>query len=246
MHADQLNQWCEAGAQQLMRTEYLDAITTLQRAEELAWTARDWDTLARLYLPLQEAHRQARQRCGEGAVAYDVFVGPGGFATAADVLTAYPMGQLLVSGDATVQPAVELRHLARQRRIYVDAFLGARYPLDDGRMMIAVVPLATATLPDATPRPEAELRRLLPLNSLVFDAAALPPNASRGTAATYAQSIMLWERLHGLFLSRADAEPDPTQRMTMYREVLRVDPACELAHQKLAAVAREMGRAEFR
>ena len=37
-----------------------------------AWRHRDWDTLARLYMPLQEARRQRRQRCGEGTVALDL------------------------------------------------------------------------------------------------------------------------------------------------------------------------------
>ena len=46
---------CELGQQQLMRTQYLDAEATLVAAEAEAWAARDFDTLARLYMPLQEA-----------------------------------------------------------------------------------------------------------------------------------------------------------------------------------------------
>jgi len=55
--------------------------------------------------------------------------------------------------------------------------------------------------------------------------------------------MALWERLHTPFLQAAEKEPDPLRRMEAYRFTLRVDPACELAHQFLAEIAR--GRARF-
>src|SRR6478752_3970854 len=67
-----LQSLCELGQEQLMRMEYLAAERTLERAEAIAWDARDFDTLARLYMPLQEARRQRRQRCGEGVVCLDL------------------------------------------------------------------------------------------------------------------------------------------------------------------------------
>ena len=63
---------CEQGQQLLMETRYWDAERALAQAERIAWEARDWDTLARLYMPLQEARRQRRQRCGEGVIALDL------------------------------------------------------------------------------------------------------------------------------------------------------------------------------
>jgi len=37
-------------------------------------------------------------------------------------------------------------------------------------------------------------------------------------------------------------ERDPLSKFESYRKTIRVDYACELAHQKLSAVAREMSR----
>src|SRR5438046_594463 len=94
--ADDLQAQCELGQQQLMRTEYLQAEATLADAEARAWAARDFDTLSRLYMPLQEARRQRRQRCGEGIVCLDLFAtGPHDDLDARHVVENYPHGQLL-------------------------------------------------------------------------------------------------------------------------------------------------------
>src|SRR4051794_17215506 len=69
---DELQVLCEQGSEQLIRTEYLQAERSLAAAEAIAWKQRDWDTLSRLYMPLQEARRQKRQRCGEGFVCLDI------------------------------------------------------------------------------------------------------------------------------------------------------------------------------
>jgi hypothetical protein len=50
--------------------------------------------------------------------------------------------------------------------------------------------------------------------------------------------MSLWERLHAPFLASADAEVDPMRKIEAYRRAIQVDYACELAHQKLADVAR--------
>jgi len=47
---------------------YLDAEKTLAAAEQLAWDAKDFDALSRLYMPLQEARRQIRQTCMDGVI----------------------------------------------------------------------------------------------------------------------------------------------------------------------------------
>src|SRR5687768_11649976 len=67
-----LQDLCESGQEHLMRMEYLRAEAALAEAERRAWEGRDWDTLARLYMPLQEARRQRRLRCGEGTVVLDL------------------------------------------------------------------------------------------------------------------------------------------------------------------------------
>src|SRR3954465_6795830 len=95
---------CEQGQQLLMETRYWDAERALAEAERIAWEARDWDTLARLYMPLQEARRQRRQRGGEGVVALGLL--PEGAADAVDphhVVANYPHGQLLVAGWGSIK-----------------------------------------------------------------------------------------------------------------------------------------------
>src|SRR5215212_4799219 len=101
---------CELGQQQLMRTEYLDAEATLERAEQIAWDSKDFDTLSRLYMPLQEARRQRRQRCGEGIIALDLIAtGPEDAIDGRRIVENYPHGQLLVAGWGTAAPAREVR-----------------------------------------------------------------------------------------------------------------------------------------
>src|SRR5687767_6746386 len=90
---------CERGQELLMETAYLEAETVLADAEKEAWSARDFDTLARLYMPLQEARRQRRQRCGEGVVCLDLIAqGPDDTVDGTHIVENYPHGQLLVAG----------------------------------------------------------------------------------------------------------------------------------------------------
>src|SRR5580704_822187 len=99
MPAANIQAICELGQQQLMRMEYLQAERTLADAEAVAWKTRDFDALSRLYLPLQEARRQRRQRCGEGIAQLDIWA-----QNAADsidprkIVQDHPHAQLLVAG----------------------------------------------------------------------------------------------------------------------------------------------------
>src|SRR5690349_9073838 len=98
---------CELGQRQLMEMEYLAAESTLARAEQLAWMGRDFDTLARVYMPLQEARRQRRQRCGEGVICLDrIATGPGDGPDPEQLIAAIPHGQLLVAGWGSIAPAL--------------------------------------------------------------------------------------------------------------------------------------------
>src|SRR5881275_2878658 len=103
-----LQSLCEHGQEQLMRMEYLEAEKTLCNAEKIAFEQRDFDTLGRLYMPLQEARRQRRQRCGEGIVRLDLIArGAGDPIRAQEIIEKYPHGQLLIAGWGSIQPAVE-------------------------------------------------------------------------------------------------------------------------------------------
>jgi hypothetical protein len=68
----------------------------------------------------------------------------------------------------------------------------------------------------------------------------LPPGEMIGTLETYGRVMAIWERLHGPFLAAADATVDPIRRIEAYRVAIRVDYACELAHQGIFNTAREL------
>lgn len=234
---------CELGQEQLMRMEYLAAEATLAAAEEIAWGQRDFDTLARLYLPLQEARRQRRQRCGEGTVCLDLLAaGPEDRLDARQIVDRFPHGQLLIGGWATLEPAIEARQLQRERGLYLDIFLAAAYASGSTRAIV-IAPLRDSQLPPAG-TDGAALSSLTrwPVNGVVGSESMVPRGQRPGTPETYGQVMALWETLHTPFLRAADAEPDLLNRIAAYRRVIEVDYACELAHQKLSDVAKELAR----
>src|SRR5215217_923309 len=126
MATDDLQVQCERGQEELMRTNYLEAERLLAAAEADAWANRDFDTLARLYMPLQETRRQIRQRCGEGTVCLDLIAqGQGDELDGRHVVENFPHGQLLVAGWGTLEPALTVRKLQREHQLYVETFLAA-------------------------------------------------------------------------------------------------------------------------
>lgn len=220
-----IQEQCERGQRLLMEMQYLQAERVLAEAEARAWGVRDWDSLSRLYLPLQEARRQRRQRCGEGTVWLDLIAhSPTDILDPEQIVEQAPHGQLLIAGWETAAPAAAARRLAEERGLYLDVFLAA----------------ATAADPCVVlPRLDSPVSEGLPLQLQT-----LPRGQHAGTFQTYAFTMDLWERLHSPFLAAADAMLDPIARMQGYRGVIEVDYACELAHQKLADTARGVLRGE--
>jgi hypothetical protein len=241
--SDDLQARCELGQQQLMRTEYLEAEATLASAEADAWAARDFDTLSRLYMPLQEARRQIRQRCGEGIVRFDLIPrGPDDLPDARAIVDRYSHGQLLVAGWGTIQPSREIRQLARERKLYVETFLAAVYPITTGGRAVVITPLEDVALPPAQQQGIDSLISKLPAHAIVLAVDELPNGERRGDTTTFAQAMAMWERLHAPFLAAAEMQIDPMQKIEAYRKTQRVDYGCELAHQKASDVARELAR----
>ncbi len=183
---ENLQAQCELGQQQLMEMRYLDAEATLSAAEARAWGAADFDTLARLYLPLQETRRQIRQRCGEGIVCLDLIAeGEGDHLDAEHVVRNFSHGQLLVAGWGSIEPALRVRELARQHGLFLETFLAAAYRIGASRAVV-IVPLADISLPP--PHPLATIDALLaalPPHCVVLHEKALPQGSRRGTPQTY-------------------------------------------------------------
>ncbi len=243
MTPEALQEQCEAGQALLMQTRYLEAEATLAAAEREAWARRDFDALSRLYMPLQEARRQRRQRCGEGEVVLDLIArGPDDHVDGRRVAENFPHGQLLVAGWGSIEPARQVRRLQTEHGLYVESYLGAVFPIN-GRRAVVIVPTDDAALPDPIDRTIEELLELIPHHSLVLHERELPHGSRRGDVKTYAETMALWERLHVPFVAAADAQADPVLKIEGYRKAIRVDYASELAHQKLSQVAKEMSRA---
>jgi hypothetical protein len=245
----ELQQLCEHGQDLLMCTDYLRAEALLVEAEGIATRLGDFDTLSRLYMPLQEARRQRRQRCGEGAVVLDrIAASPDEQPDAERIVSQYPHGQLLVAGWGSVAPAVRVRALQSQRQLYVETFLGAAYPTREG-LAVLLVPLADIPLPAAHATANLsfdDFRGQVPKYVVALRASELPRGERKGTWQTYAHVMDLWERLHLPYLQAADAGVHPFRKIEGYRRTIEVDYACELAHQKLSAVAHEIARDKLR
>ncbi len=225
-----------------MAMEYLAAERTLIRVEQLALERGDFDILARLYMPLQEARRQRRQLCGEGIVRLDLLAsGPDDALDADQIVSEYPQGQLLVAGWCSIEPALRVRQLQSEQALYVETFLAAVYPVGDTRAVV-IVPTTDVALPETPGQSIDQLIRRLPPHSIVMHENSLPSGQQRGTTATYAYTMSIWERLHQPFLAAADTQVDAMQKLRGYRRAIEVDYACELAHQKLSDVAKELAR----
>jgi hypothetical protein len=240
MDSGQIQSLCQLGQEQLTRMEYLEAERTLAAAEKPAWDVRDFDALARLYMPLQEARRQRRQRCGEGIVRLDILATEmSDRLEGKSFVESFPQGQLLIAGWGSIGPAIDARRAQAKLGLYVEVFLAAVYPVQSGKI-VAIVPTEDVTLPAVQPMAVDVLIRRLPAHSVVMSADELPVGQMIGTLETYGRVMAIWERLHAPFLAAADATVDPIRRIEAYRAAIRVDYACELAHQGIYATARQL------
>ncbi|HEY0008736.1 MAG TPA: hypothetical protein VGB55_08440 [Tepidisphaeraceae bacterium] len=240
---DDLQSLCAQGQDALLATDYLGAEATLIRAESLALAAGDWEALARLYMPLQEARRQRRQRAGEGVVKLDLLATPDQPLDAEALAGRYPHGQLLVGGFGTIEPALRLREIARERRLFLDVFLATAYRVNEN-VAVAIVPDDHAALPPAGDYAIDQLQRLLPPHSILLPLTELPASEQHGNVTTFAHTMAMWEQLAAPFLAAADAATEPSMKISGYRQTLVVDYASEFAHQRLSHTAREMGRVQ--
>lgn len=239
---DRLQSLCDDGQSRLERMDYLGAISVLEQADLLAMQLGDFDTLSRLYMPLQEARRQARQRAGEGIVRLDLLESPGQPCDAIELARRYPHGQFLVAGHARLAPSMALRAIYRQRMLYAETFLAAWYAVGAGRAVL-VVPTTSVAVPEQSRvRSIDDLLRLAPPHSVVLPESELPTGEQRGNTDTFAWTMGLWERLHLPYLSIARSVSDCLRRIEACRAAIAVDPACEPAHQLLSEAARTLHR----
>lgn len=237
--SQEIQSFCQQGQALLEGNEYLAAESVLVKAEQLTRLAEDWITLSRLYMPLQEARRQRRLRCAEGASLLDLITThPDQPIDPRAILDAHPQGQFLIAGYGTLAPAARFRELSQSAGCYADTFLAAAYPILGGATAVVIAPTANTGLPPADTYTIDGLLGLLPPHVILLNAADLPPSGDT-SPATLAWVQSLWERLHLPFLAMADSTQHPVHKIDAYRQVLTVDYACELAHQRLSDTARK-------
>jgi hypothetical protein len=111
-----------------------------------------------------------------------------------------------------------------------------------GSRAVVIVPLEGVALPAPREQTIDALLRQIPQHSLVLHENELPHGPRPGTPETYGQIMAMWERLHAPFLAAAEMQVDPMRRMEHYRHTICVDYACELAHQRLADVAKSLAK----
>ncbi len=248
---------CAIGQALLMQTDYRAADVVLTHAEAQAWSNQDWDGLSRLYMPLQESRRQRRQLCGEGVVRLDIVEQTDARIPSANILLqTHPHGQLLVAGRCSLAHAIAFRDLIAQgERIrlkgstpeeargdgYVETFLAASY-LVEGAWWIVIAPHAQSKIPAGDPSSVESLRESVGEGAIVVRADRLPSVSARGDAQTFAMTMAWWEELAAPFLKKGLALADGIEKIAALREAIRVDSACELAHQTISRTARAMLR----
>jgi len=206
MTLEQLQEQCELGQRELMATNYIDAEKILVEAERVALEQSEFETLSRLYMPLQEARRQRRQRCGEGIVCLEFdcsrsWRSDSRAARAGEVF----FRQLLVAGWASIQPALEIRRLQQELDLYVETFLAAVYPTTEGQVIAIARPkILHCQLPK-------RVRSNRSGSSSPRTAFLSPRPASQGprqgSYQTYSQVMSMWESLHAPFLAAPMPSP---------------------------------------
>lgn len=238
-----VQQLCAEGQHHLLETDYLAAERALVEAEAIAYEAEEWDTLSRLYMPLQEARRQRRQRAGEGVVRLDLVSRNASEPIDVQALAAkYTHGQLLVAGFGTLAPAIQLREIAQREKRYLDVFLAASYWVA-GSVIVAIVPEPRVAMPEDGEYSLDTLQKRLPPHTVLIPFKDLPAGEKTGDTQTFAHTMSIWEQLHLPYLASADQTQDLRRRVDGYRHTINVDYACELAHQKLSDTARALERA---
>ena len=146
-----------------------------------------------------------------------------------------------MAGWRSIEPALAVRKLQREHMLYVETFLAAVVPIGSGKVVV-ILPTDEVTLPAGEFRSVDDLIKRLPAHCIVLAENELPQELRKGNTKTYAEVMALWERLHAPFLAAADMQVDPIRKIESYRRTIRVDYACELAHQKASSAARDCKR----
>lgn len=117
MNETDLDTLMDHASELLVQRDYLECERLCEKALSMARANDDYDRIARILLPLQEARRQRRQIAADAGVhVYDDEKQP-----LQDILNAHDAGCiLLIAPPYTPDDAAELRKLARESERYLE------------------------------------------------------------------------------------------------------------------------------
>ena len=120
MSNQNINRIMEEASDALAKMEYLRCEKLCLEGLKLARDEKDYDTYARILMPLQEARRQRRQAAEDAGV----FLVTGEKLSAEGILDAYPEGCLILQSDTyTEEDLHAVRELACEKGLLVEVLL---------------------------------------------------------------------------------------------------------------------------
>lgn len=222
--AAQIDRFMEQASESLVLTRYFKAEQSALRALRTAHDARDYERMARVLLPLQEARRQKRQLAADAGLAF--------------VLTAMREAGITMPGCYLVQPpmigaeARDARDLADRREI--PAIVITREPLTRaGRWpIVAVVGTLSVRTQVEPPRPLERVE-----DSVTKDHSREPPPLAWFLGAS--------EALGDAAIAKVNPKDPAAWRVDDLVQLLDAHPDHEKLHQRLAEACRAaMGEPE--
>lgn len=207
----------EAASNRLVDTSYFEAVDLCTKALTLAVKATDWDRVARIALPLQEARRQIRQLAvDEGKVTI--------VDTAAQLRKRAEAGCYLIQPPLIGAEARAFQVSAEKRRVPV--FVLAREPMTDAGLWPIVGVSAISVRTKVAPPPGIERDPASPTRDRVTD--GIPMDWFEAAA----------EALGDAGFDSVDAAAPAAHRVEDLIDRLQAVPEHEKLHQHLADAAR--------
>ena len=208
----------DRASESLVRTDYFETISLCDQALRLALSAKDWERLARITLPLQEARRQIRQIAVDtGAVRL--------VDTPTQLRAAPQPGCYLIQPPLIGADARGFRAGAERRGVPV--FVLAREPMTRlGQWPMVGVSVLTVRV------------RLDPPAGVVRDATSKTGDRME-TPVPMAWFEAAAEALGDAGIASVDANAPAAHRVEDLLERLEAVPEHEKLHQRLAGAARE-------
>jgi hypothetical protein len=219
--AQQIDETMEKASEALVATRYFEAERLCVRALDRAFRASDFERMARVVLPLQEARRQKRQLAVDSGLTF--------------LLSTVPSAEELFPGCYLLQPPVigvearPVRELADKRETPV--LVLTREPLTRaGRWPVVAVGAVSVRAQVDPPYPVQRVE-----TSKTKDDAAAPPPASWFEAAA--------EAMGDAAIAKLKPTDPPAWRVAELLEYLEALPDHEKLHQRLAETCREAATA---